>query len=372
MSEANITETVAAEATISPLDESLSPSDAPPTISLSLTTVEPTWTTTPVMLSTNTPATSPSPKPIIDLDHELNMVEIIRIEVEDPTGAVFSPNGRYLAISTKSGAIFLWDQQENHLRDLPSDHRGWIYRVSFSSDGKYLVSAPIDGTPRVWDMTTQELLDNYPFGSRGEISGIDFFSGDILAASGQDHEIVLWEMPRFINKGFHHIIRAEWIWGLGVSCDGHFLAAASADRKIYLFEMDLDSYGNYDIVPFATLSGHTGAVWSVSFACDNYRLASGSWDGTIIIWDVNDADKKKVLSGHTDWVYEVAFSPDSKVLASASKDGTVRLWDISTGAELATLEGHSSPVWSADFSPDGQFVASASDDGTVRIWGIKP
>ena len=76
----------------------------------------------------------------------------------------------------------------------------------------------------------------------------------------------------------------------------------------------------------------------------------------------------QTLEGHNDWVNSVVFSPDGSRIASGSYDNTVRIWDAVNGDSLCTLEGHSSSVNSVAFSPDGSRIASGSDDKTVRIW----
>jgi WD40 repeat protein len=63
----------------------------------------------------------------------------------------------------------------------------------------------------------------------------------------------------------------------------------------------------------------------------------------------------------------VSWSPDGSKIASGSDDSTVRVWDSSTGAVLSTLEGHSGAMTSVSWSPDGSKIASGSDDKTVRV-----
>ena len=57
-------------------------------------------------------------------------------------------------------------------------------------------------------------------------------------------------------------------------------------------------------------------------------------------------------------------------LASGSADKTIRLWDPKSGAEVARIEGHTSAVTALAVLPDGR-LASGSDDNTIRLWDPK-
>ncbi|KAL2886498.1 Vegetative incompatibility protein HET-E-1 [Ceratocystis lukuohia] len=124
---------------------------------------------------------------------------------------------------------------------------------------------------------------------------------------------------------------------------------------------------NWDVC-LRTLEGHGRAVRSVVFSNDGQRLASGSLDSTVKIWDATSGACLQTLEGHRGYVYSVVFSNDGQRLASGSRDSTVKIWDATSGACLQTLEGHSGYVYSVVFSNDGQRLASGSDDSTVKIW----
>jgi WD40 repeat protein len=109
------------------------------------------------------------------------------------------------------------------------------------------------------------------------------------------------------------------------------------------------------------------------------KLASGSKDKTIKLWNLETGKEISTLTGHDDKVTSVAYipkggyskNPDSVALASGSNDNTIKLWDISTGREIRTLKKDSGYVYAIAISPDGRTIASGgSADNIIKIWRL--
>jgi tRNA A-37 threonylcarbamoyl transferase component Bud32 len=119
------------------------------------------------------------------------------------------------------------------------------------------------------------------------------------------------------------------------------------------------------------LQGHMDYVTSIAFSPDGQRIASGSWDNTLKVWDAASGQATLTLRGHTGVVSSVAFSPDGKRIVSGSEDNTLKVWDAASGQATLTLRGHTDAVSSVAFSPDGQRIVGGSRDNTLKVWPLE-
>ncbi|WP_308284662.1 nSTAND1 domain-containing NTPase [Streptomyces flavotricini] len=274
-------------------------------------------------------------------------------------GVAFAPDGRSVASGGVDRTLRLWDVAERRTTMALTGHNDDINAVAYTPDGATVVSAGGDGTTRLWDVRGGRPVATLA-GHTDYVLGVAVDPGGaVLATAAFDQSVVLWDLrgPVLTARPFTEF------WHAAYSPDGKLLATADADHTVRLWEVAGRRVAG-------TLTGHTGAVFSVAFSPDGRLLASAGSDGTVRLWDVASRTALGTLTGHGGIVYAVAFSPDGRLLASAGSDRTVRLWDVASRTALGTLTGHTDFANDVAFSPDGRTLASAGDDLTVRLWDV--
>ena len=120
-----------------------------------------------------------------------------------------------------------------------------------------------------------------------------------------------------------------------------------------------------------TLYGHSASVYAISISPDNENIISGSFDGTVRLWNIHTKTTVGIYKGHFSPVLSVKFSPISHYFASGGSDRTARLWSLNSPGALRIFVGHLSDVEIVDFHPNSLYLITAANDKTIRMWSLK-
>jgi WD40 repeat protein len=269
----------------------------------------------------------------------------------------FSPDGERLV----AGSI-LWDVATGERIAELIRHADTIWTTRFSPDGTRMATASKDGTARVWDGNTGQLLALLRHAD--SVNCAQFSpDGPQVATASFDGTARIWDSQTgHAITNLQHDDRVHWV---EFSPDGKKLATASKDKTVRLWDART---GKMLMKPLS----HADELYlfrSVVFSPDGTRVAAAA--GSIAqLWDAHTGEPFTAPLKHDGRVNSVRFSPDGRRLVTTSYDNTGRIWDVATGHPLSEPLRHSGRVQYAEFSPDGRSVVTASSDGTARIWEV--
>ena len=243
-----------------------------------------------------------------------------------------SPNGKTIACRSDDNTILIWDANTGKLLNTISDIKGKLWGIKYSTDGSIIISSNSENTTQLWDPNSGHLIRTIT-GIYGWIDGAYFskHANSIVTSiyeESDDDGSFLWDgMTGEHIRDLSHSGATSFV---SSSPDGKIIAIVDGHGScVSLFDISKRQHLN-------TLSGHVslpfcggGTISDVRFAYNGQTIVTASGvDGTAIIWNSSTGEQFKTLIGHTDGISSVAFSPDGKTLASGSSDGTILLWDV--------------------------------------------
>ncbi|TAQ85736.1 hypothetical protein B7494_g5929 [Chlorociboria aeruginascens] len=136
-------------------------------------------------------------------------------------------------------------------------------------------------------------------------------------------------------------------------------------KDVYKDRFKVGTNWKYGRCSMKVFRGHSNGVMCLQF--DDHILATGSYDCSIKIWDIETGECLRTLRGHTLGIRALQF--DDTKLISGSLDRTLKVWNWRTGECMSTYSGHSDGVIGLHFA--GNLLASGSVDHSIKIWNFQ-
>ncbi|KAF9059818.1 WD40-repeat-containing domain protein [Rhodocollybia butyracea] len=265
-------------------------------------------------------------------------------------------------------------------------HTQYIRSVAFSTDGKYILSLSHESA-RIWQVCTgaEVIAINTPIGTDA-YSAAFTPNGEQIVVGYSDTLLRIWDVQTGALVSAPIDGHSGAVLSVSVSPDGMRIASGSGDKTIRVWDayQELSTAikvnaqyigaNDQEIMQMyhPGCTGHTNTVYCVAFSPRGDRIASGSWDNTVCVWDAcTGTILSGPLRGHNEAVLCVAFSPNGEQIVSGSNDTTIRVWNVQNGTMVAgPFEGHSKQVSCVAFSPQGDQIVSGSSDSTVCVWAV--
>jgi RNA polymerase sigma factor (sigma-70 family) len=329
----------------------------------------------------------------------------------------FSRDGRLLASAAHPALsqIEIWDARtREQLHFWRTDGNTSVTAMTFTNDGKALITALTDHTVRCWDVDSMKLLWGVSLAPSKPVNMVLSPKGDLLAilckkpgpprerpedqiriidltaGAKQLRQLTARGNPNASDPAGNFTAMAfspdgkslfathdngtlaAWnpttgqylrryaagfaqVNELAVSPNGNLVAACIGLNTVRVFDLrtSKDLFGNH---------GHQRELFQVGLACDGSLAFSNAREGAIIVWDAASGRERHRLPG-----YAAAVSADGRTLVTQDADNTLRFWDFVSGKELHSVTVEGKPFFGHALSADGKSLAVRGHDPTIRL-----
>lgn len=271
-----------------------------------------------------------------------------------------SPQG-ILAIGGSDGIVRLFDEKKLKFISSIKGADDDISAVSFSRDGKYIVSGSRKGEVAVFDLKSLKPVVKTGGGICRPLLSIAFSPDGKEILAGDENGKVTYFNSKNGKVIKNCLLHDDWLSRIYFSPDGKYLVTCSCDNTAKVWKQE-----NLTLVRSFDCGSD---VRDVRFSWNGRFVACANEDGSVMIWDFNSGKQVASLRGHSGNVVKLSYSFDDKFLATGGVDSFVVIWQVDNGYKTKIIPGGKKDITGIEFLA-GNNIATSSLDHSLRIWDI--
>jgi WD40 repeat protein len=298
----------------------------------------------------------------------------------------YSSDGRSFASAGEDGRVCVCDSESGTERwAFAAEGNNFHHPVAISPDNRLLASAP-GGKIFLWDLKSGRRLRIIDTGPRRETISLGFLDKETLVTAGSRYQV-----EKVRDKQVTRYVGETQIWNARTGTlvrelkaegnDGPGNMALSPDGKVIAIShrSRLRLWSLADGKPIREITGFTNKrgddSQGLAFSPDGKRLAGKIGDISVRCWEVATGRPTLEYSdAHTHWMCTTAFTTDGHQVVTGSFDGTVRLWDARKAQLIRSHVVVTGEDWPRELqtvllvstSPDGKIVGAATEANSAR------
>lgn len=293
---------------------------------------------------------------------------------EEIYSIAWSPSGEEVATGHNDGSVRIWDVVSRHVTQRLEGQDTTIWSIAWSPDGNLIASGSYDGRIVVWNSSGTH---RYTLEHGDTVDTLYWLPNHQLISISVGFRISINFKVWYVDENSAYLLdsrRAGAYVDIKADHTGTRLVMQNINRMASVWSTD--PLQRLFAVGTERGSDPDDSTYSVAWSPNGERLAMGSQDGKVRIWEAKENGQRlfelqgnysPVIEWPTSTILAIHFSENGREITSVSGDGTLHTWNTATGYLIHSVHLNPFPIFAAAFSPDGTQLAYGGASGNLKI-----